>query len=227
MAHRPWTLVPFHARKAITPRYVELSPIICKQPELFGRPNPLTVEPFASMPAHVKLQAVKQLLAKVNSTTESMLAKAKTGTSRSRHRYDFTMHPLDPGRPHQSFEVVPPNRAQPSVRWSGTGEAGDDGAFSFFPFTFSPVDLAAVDVERDEREIERQETRAKAQGQAKAKGQGPSGGRDRPSPSRWCIDTSSSGGASWPPPAPTTTRATHLGARPPSSTSARAATTSS
>ena len=121
------------------------------------------------MPAHVKLQAVKQLLAKVNSIAKAMEAKANSSTSRSRDRYDFTMHPLDPERPHQSFEVVPPNRAQPSVRWSGTGEAGDEGAFSFFPFTFSPVGLAAVDVERDGREIERQETRAKAQGQAKAK----------------------------------------------------------
>ena len=144
-------------------------PSSASSPELFGRPNPLTVEPFASMPAHVKLQAVKQLLAKVNSIAKAMEAKANSSTSRSRDRYDFTMHPLDPERPHQSFEVVPPNRAQPSVRWSGTGEAGDEGAFSFFPFTFSPVDLAAVDVERDQREIERQETRAKAQGQAKAK----------------------------------------------------------
>ena len=99
----------FNAHTLRTPHFFALHPIIVRQEELFAEhvKNPLLAGELLGVTQDVKTAGVRELLAKVKSTVESVLAKGGS---------EFVMRPLDPGRPCQSFRI-PGTVRKPAVSW--------------------------------------------------------------------------------------------------------------
>ena len=128
----------FDACTVRTPKQYDLMKTITGSDVLFGQPNPLR-DKFRSTPERVKNSGVRELLAKVKSTTEAMLLKGDRGDPRNDNRFNFTMQPRDiEQRPFRSFHVVQGDATNPGVKWSAKRRS-----FTFYSRVFTAPIAAA------------------------------------------------------------------------------------